>query len=118
MLCPPGLPGTRARRPPREGATSGPPLSGKCPVVRFGGEWPRDRFRAHGITYRVADQSKSEIYGAFLPLLTGGRVELLDHSGLVAEFLALDRRVARGGASPSIPPSGARLRRSTRSRTS
>jgi len=64
---------------------------------RFGGEWPRDRFRAHGITYRVADQSKSEIYGAFLPLLTSARVELLDHPGLVAEFLALDRRVARGG---------------------
>jgi hypothetical protein len=40
----------------------------------------------------------------YLPLLTSGRGALLDHPGLVAEFLALDRRVARAGASPSITP--------------
>jgi hypothetical protein len=75
---------------------------------RFGGEWPRDRFRAHSIAYRVAPESKSEIYGAFLPLLTSGRIELLDQPGLVAEFLALDRRVARGGRESIDHPRGGR----------
>jgi hypothetical protein len=29
---------------------------------RFAGEWPRERFRIHGINYAVADFAKSEIY--------------------------------------------------------
>jgi hypothetical protein len=75
---------------------------------RYAGEWPRDRFRAHGIAYWVAAGSKSDIYGAPLPLLTSGRVELLDHPGLVTEFLALDRRVARGGRESIDHPRGGR----------
>ena len=31
---------------------------------RYGGEWPRERFRAHGIAYALAEKPKSDIYGA------------------------------------------------------
>ena len=45
---------------------------------RYGGEWPRERFRVHGIQYELADKPKSDLYGALLPLLNAGRAELLD----------------------------------------
>ena len=43
---------------------------------RFGGEWPRERFKAHGVTYDLADKPKSDLYRDMLPLLNAGRVEL------------------------------------------
>jgi hypothetical protein len=46
-----------------------------------------DRFRAHGIRYDLAEYSKSEFYGAFLPLVNGQRVELLDHPQTDAHLL-------------------------------
>jgi hypothetical protein len=64
---------------------------------RYGGEWPRERFRAHGIEYQFADKTKSEIYGATLPLINSGRVDLLDLPKLLAQFVGLERRTARGG---------------------
>jgi hypothetical protein len=64
---------------------------------RYGGEWPRERFREHGITYEVAERPKSELYAALLPALNSGRVELLDHPRLVAQLCGLERRAAWGG---------------------
>jgi hypothetical protein len=64
---------------------------------RYGGEWPRERFQAHGITYEVSDQPKSQIYGELLPLLNSGRLELLDHPKLVSQLCSLERRTARSG---------------------
>ncbi len=64
---------------------------------RYGGEWPRERFREHGIEYRVADKTKSDIYKAFLPVVNSGRVQLLDHKILCAQLESLERRTARGG---------------------
>jgi len=64
---------------------------------RYGGEWPRERFKVHGITYQVAEQSKNEIYGAVLPILNSGKAELLDNSRLIAQLCGLERRTARGG---------------------
>jgi len=69
---------------------------------RFAGEWPRERFRVHGVEYVVAVKSKSDLYCALLPLLNSGRVELLDNKRLVAQLCSLERRVARGGATASI----------------
>ena len=72
----------------------------RCVTVtgdRYGGEWPRERFAAHGIHYAIADRNKSDIYLAFVPAITSGRVELLDHPRLVAQLSGLDRRTARGG---------------------
>lgn len=64
---------------------------------RYGGEWPRERFRTHGITYKVSEANKSEIYRELLPLLSAGRVELPDDRRLVSQLCNLERRTARGG---------------------
>jgi hypothetical protein len=74
---------------------------------RYAGEWPRERFRVHGIEYRVADKPKSDTYRDLLPLLNSGRVELLDHSRLVAQLCSLERRTARGGRDSIDHPPGA-----------
>jgi hypothetical protein len=64
---------------------------------RYAGEWPRERFRKHGIGYRCSEQPKSDIYRDVLPLLNAGTVELLDHPRLSAQLLGLERRTARSG---------------------
>jgi hypothetical protein len=64
---------------------------------RYAGEWPRERFKIHGITYEPSEKTKSQIYGEALPLLNSGRVELPDHPRLTAQLIGLERRTARGG---------------------
>jgi hypothetical protein len=64
---------------------------------RYAGEWPRERFLAHGIKYEPSERTKSQIYQETLPLLNSGRVELLDHPRLVGQLIGLERRTARGG---------------------
>ena len=64
---------------------------------RYGGEWPRERFKVHGISYDPSEKTKSQIYGEALPLLNSGRLELLDHPRLAAQLTGLERRTARGG---------------------
>ncbi len=64
---------------------------------RYAGEWPREKFREHGVEYRVADKTKSDLYRAFLPSVNSGRVQLLDHKVLRAQLEGLERRTARGG---------------------
>jgi hypothetical protein len=73
----------------------------------YGGEWPREQFRKAGLTYRLSEQHKSEIYLSALPLMTSGRVELLDHKRLVAQMGALERRTGRTGRDTvDHPPRG------------
>ena len=64
---------------------------------RYGGEWPRERFRVHGIDYEESDKAKSDIYRDALPLMNSGRVELLDLPRLTAQLCGLERRTARSG---------------------
>jgi hypothetical protein len=64
---------------------------------RYAGEWPRERFKVHGITYEPSAKSKSDAYAELLPLLNAQRVELLDHRKLIAQLVGLERRTARGG---------------------
>jgi hypothetical protein len=64
---------------------------------RYAGEWPRERFRAHGIAYEPCETTKSDLYRDLLPLINAGRAELLDHPRLVAQLCGLERRTARGG---------------------
>jgi hypothetical protein len=63
----------------------------------YAGEWPRERFSTHGITYEVSRKPKSVIYLEFLPALNGHRVRLLDIPRLIAQLVTLERRTARGG---------------------
>lgn len=64
---------------------------------RFGGEWPRERFMRHWITYEPSAAPKSALYASLLPLLNGKRADLLDHDKMVTQIASLERRVARGG---------------------
>jgi hypothetical protein len=64
---------------------------------RYGGEWPRERFRKHGIDYRVADKPRSDLYRDMLPTVNSGRVDLLDIDRLTNQLIRLERRTPRGG---------------------
>lgn len=64
---------------------------------RYGGEWPAERFKVHGIAYEPAEKSKSELYCELLPVLNSGRCDLLDHARLKAQLLGLERRTSRSG---------------------
>ena len=64
---------------------------------RYAGEWPRERFKAHGIKYEISEKPKGDIYRDALPLLMGRRAELLDLPRLAAQLCGLERRTARGG---------------------
>jgi hypothetical protein len=64
---------------------------------RYGGEWPRERFRVNGILYEIAEKPKSDFYRDLLPFLNSGRVELLDHPRLLTQLCGLERRTSRSG---------------------
>jgi hypothetical protein len=64
---------------------------------RYAAEWPRERFKVHGIEYRVADKAKSDLYLSLLPLLNSQRIELLDHPRLINQLTGLERRTSRAG---------------------
>lgn len=74
---------------------------------RYAGLWPTERFDAHGIKYRPADQPKSALYLAFLPHLNSGTVELLDLPRLAGQLTSLERRTAHGGRDSVDHPPGA-----------
>jgi hypothetical protein len=60
-------------------------------------QWPREAFVAAGVDYRRADLTKSDVYRAFLPLMSSGRVELLDSERLIAQLCGLERHVGPSG---------------------
>jgi hypothetical protein len=81
---------------------------GRVSGDRYAGEWPRERFRAHGLEYGIADKPKSDIYRDLLPVLNGRRVELLDLPRLAGQLCGLERRTARGGRDSIDHPPGGR----------
>lgn len=73
----------------------------------YAGAWPAEQWQKHGIRYRSAERTKSELYLELLPLLTSGRVALLDHAGLKKQLGSLERRTSRAGRdSVDHPPRG------------
>jgi hypothetical protein len=64
---------------------------------RYAGSWPADRFRQHGITYREAGHTRSDLYLELLPMLTAGTCELLDLPRLTGQLANLERRRGRTG---------------------
>jgi hypothetical protein len=61
-----------------------------------------EAFEASGISYREAEQTKSEIYQRFLGPLNNGTCELVDNDRLVSQLAGLERRASRGVGRPSI----------------
>lgn len=74
---------------------------------RYAGEWPRERYRVHGISYVPAERTRSELYQALLPAINSQQAELLDDKHLVNQLVSLERRTSRGGRDTiDHPPSG------------
>ena len=72
----------------------------KCTKVtgdRYAGEWPRERFTVHGVSYDPAAKVKSDLYLGLLAAMNSGRVEIPADARLAAQLFALERRTARGG---------------------
>lgn len=61
---------------------------------KYGGETFISDFELEGISYEVAELTKSELYEALEPRLNANRVILLDHAEMESQFLSL---IWRGG---------------------
>jgi hypothetical protein len=64
---------------------------------RYAGEWPKERFRDHGMSYEPAQKPKSDLYRDLLPAINSRKIDLLDHPRLLTQLVGLERRTARGG---------------------
>lgn len=74
---------------------------------RYGGEFPRELFRRHGLTYEVAEQTRSDLYLNLVPILNSGRARLLDLDRLENQLTGLERRTSRAGRDiVDHPPGG------------
>ena len=63
---------------------------------RYAGAFPAEALSKSGITFEATEYSKSALYKNMLPLITSGRVELLDKPRLRNQVINLERR-SRGG---------------------
>jgi hypothetical protein len=63
----------------------------------YGGEFVKEPFRRHGISYEVCKRPKSDLFRDMLPLLNSGQVVLPRHDRLIAQIVGLERRVSRAG---------------------
>ena len=73
----------------------------------FGGEFAREPFKKHSISYALAKKPKSDLYAHhLLPMLNSGRVDLLDHPRANAQIVALECHTARAGRDKIDHPPG------------
>jgi hypothetical protein len=63
----------------------------------YGSGLAQEPFKKRGINYVVSDRVRSELYLSALPLINSRRVDLLDHSKMLMQFMTLERRVGRSG---------------------
>jgi hypothetical protein len=61
----------------------------------YAGQTFQQDFQSRGISYRVSELSKSEIYEEVEPLLNGGRIVLLDNANLESQLLGLIWRASK-----------------------
>lgn len=73
---------------------------------RYGGDWPREQFRLHGIEYKLSPAVRTDLYVTMLPAINSGRVSLLDSRKLVAQLVALERKNKAGGKLQIDHPTG------------
>jgi hypothetical protein len=74
---------------------------------KYAASWPVSEFARHDITLEHSERDRSAIYADFLPLLTSGRVRLVDSAKLVTQFCNLERRAQPGGKTRIDHPVGA-----------
>ena len=63
----------------------------------YGGEFPREHLRKHGINYEVSTKNRSQLYLNLIPVLNSKQVELPDNRKLIDELRRLERRRGRSG---------------------
>ena len=63
----------------------------------YGGTWPQAEFAKQGISYELAEETKSALYLSLVPTICSKRVELLDNDKLKTELRRLERRTSRTG---------------------
>jgi hypothetical protein len=68
-----------------------------CRGDRFSAQWCVEAFRHAGVDYVHHDKDRSAIYMDCLPLFSSGKVRLLDHAKLAAQFAALERTAGTNG---------------------
>ncbi len=74
---------------------------------RYAGEFPRELFRKHGLSYALSEQTKSDLFRDLLPRLNSGSIVLPRHDRLISQLVSLERMVSRAGKdSISHPPNG------------
>jgi hypothetical protein len=64
---------------------------------RFAGEFPREQFRKHGISYQLAKQPKSDLFRDLLPLINSKSIVLPQNDRLIAQLIGLERQTTRAG---------------------
>lgn len=64
---------------------------------RYGGEFPRELFRRRGLSYVVAEKSRSDLYLSLVPAMNSGRASLLDLTRIETQLVGLERRTSRAG---------------------
>jgi hypothetical protein len=73
----------------------------------YAAAFAQELFNKNGITYRLSELNKGQIYSQVIPVLNSpGRVELLDDRKMVDQFVMLERRTGRSTGRDSIdhPP--------------
>lgn len=83
------------------------PYGAKVYGDRWGGEWPRELLRSHGIEYRIAPAVRTDLYVHLLPQLNSRRVRLIENQKLVAQLVSLERTNQSGGKLKIDHPQGA-----------
>ena len=73
---------------------------------RYGGSWPEESFKNHGIQVEYSGLAKSDLYLNFIPLVMNEKVLLLDNKKLRMQFANLERRTGSGGREIIDHPSG------------
>jgi hypothetical protein len=92
-------------RPPFDPAAVVNDFAGLCKNYRiskvlgdhYGGEFVKEPFRKHGISYEVCKTAKSDLFRDLLPLLNSRRIILPRNDRLIAQIVGLERRVSRAG---------------------
>jgi hypothetical protein len=73
---------------------------------RYAGEWPREAFAKHSVTYSPAEAAKSELYLALVPMVNSGSIELLDEPLSLRQLRLLERRRGPSGRDAVDHPNG------------
>lgn len=73
---------------------------------RYGGSWPADEFKKHGIKYAPSEKNKSEMYVDALPMFNSGALEIPNDQATINQLTNLERRTSRTGRDTVDHPIG------------